>query len=132
MGPGVIGGRMNSIAISTVVVPGVVSVLLFCVFTYLHEQSRQAYFRAWQLAWAFYSLHYALDIFSPSVFTFFFSELFLVAMALCLFISTRLMRTSYRFRWYDAAVGGIGILLAVLTLSGHIVGGVFRPDVQPT
>ena len=44
-------------------IPGVVSVLLFLLFTYLYEQSRQAYFRAWQLAWAGYSLHYVLDAF---------------------------------------------------------------------
>src|ERR1700722_15704651 len=132
MGPDVIGGRMNSVAIPTVVIPGVVSVLLFCVFTYLHEQSRQAYFRAWQLAWAFYSLHYALDILSPSVFVFFFSELLLVAMALCLFVSTRLMRASYHFRWYDAAVATVGVILAVLTLRGHFVEGVFDPNVEPT
>ncbi len=66
---------MNSIAISVVIIPGFVSVLLFLVFTYLHEQSRQAYFRAWQLAWAAYSLHYALDAFSfyraPSAAAFF-------------------------------------------------------------
>ncbi len=52
---------MNSVAISMVVVPGVVALLLFLVFTYLYEQSRRAYFRAWQLAWAAYTLHYALD-----------------------------------------------------------------------
>ena len=46
---------MNSVVISMVVIPGVVSLLLFLVFTYLYEQSRQAYFRAWQLAWAAYS-----------------------------------------------------------------------------
>ena len=77
-----------------------------------HEQSRQPYFRAWQLAWAFYSLHYVLDTFPSSPFAFFVSELFLVAMALCIFVSTRLMRASYRFRWYDAAVGAIGVTLA--------------------
>ena len=52
-------------------------------------------------------------------------------MALCIFVSTRLMRGSYRFRWYDAAVGAVGVVLACLTLRGHIVNGVFRPDVQP-
>ena len=55
---------MNSVVISMVVIPGVVSLLLFLVFTYLYEQSRQTYFRAWQFAWAAYSLHYVLDAFS--------------------------------------------------------------------
>ena len=127
---------MNSIAISVVIIPGFVSVLLFLVFTYLHEQSRQAYFRAWQLAWAAYSLHYALDAFSfyraPSAAAFFASSIFLVAMALCIFVSTRLMRGAYRFRWYDAALGAVLLLLAYLTLQGHIVGGIFQPDAQPT
>src|SRR5260370_3161926 len=122
---------MNSVVITTAVVPGFVSVLLFLVFTYLHEQSRQPYFRAWQLAWAAYSLHYVLDAFPASSIAFFISELFLVAMALCIFISTRLMRGSYHFRWYDATLGTVGVALALLTLQGHIVNGMFRPDGQP-
>jgi hypothetical protein len=40
---------MNSVTISLVVVPAVVALLLFLVFTYLYEQTRQDYFRAWQL-----------------------------------------------------------------------------------
>ncbi len=44
-------------------------------------------------------------------------------MALCIFVSTRLMRSTYRFRWYDAAVGTAGVALACLTLRGHIVNG---------
>ena len=43
---------MNSIATSIVMIPGVVALLLCLLFTYLYEQSRQAYFRAWQIAWA--------------------------------------------------------------------------------
>src|SRR5215467_3336433 len=123
---------MNSVVITTAVVPGFVSVLLFLVFTYLHEQSRQPYFRAWQLAWAAYSLHYVLDTFPSSSVAFFVSQLFLVAMALCIFVSTRLMRGASQFRWYDAGVGAGGVILALLTLHGHIVNGVFRPDVQPS
>jgi diguanylate cyclase (GGDEF)-like protein len=122
---------MNSVVMTTVVVPGFVSVLLFIVFSYLHEQSRQAYFRAWQLAWAFYSLHYLLDAFPGSPLAFLVSELCLVAMALCIFVSTRLMRASYHFRWYDAAVATAGVALAGVNLWGHIVNGAFSPDAQP-
>jgi hypothetical protein len=72
---------------------------------YLYQQSRQAYFRAWQIAWACYSIHYALDAFRyyrpPALAAFFFSSLFTVAMAMCIFVSTRLTRESFRFRWYD-------------------------------
>ena len=122
---------MNSLVITTAVVPGFVSVLLFLVFTYLHEQSRQPYFRAWQLAWAAYSLHYVLDTFPSSSVAFFISQLFLVAMALCIFVSTRLMRGPSPLRWYDAAVGAVGVILALLTLHGHIIDGVFQPDARP-
>ena len=82
---------MNSVVITTVVIPGTASILLFMLFTYLYEQSRQAYFRAWKWAWAFYSLHYVLDAFPASSIAFFVSEIFLVTMAMCIFISTRLM-----------------------------------------
>src|SRR5437879_7602991 len=127
---------MNSVAISQVVIPGVVSALLFLVFTYLHEQSRQAYFRAWQLAWAAYSLHYGLDAFSfysaASPLTYFCGSRLLFAMALCIFISARLMGGSYRFRWFDAAVGAVGVVLSYLSLRGHMVDGSFQPDAQPT
>ena len=126
---------MNSVAISMVVIPGVVSLLLFLVFTYLYEQSRQAYFRAWQMAWAAYSLHYVLDAFSfyraPSPVAFLASSLFLVAMGLCIFVSTRLMRGPSRFLWYDAALAVGGIALAWINFQAHVVDGVFRPAAQP-
>src|SRR5581483_3654574 len=96
---------MNDVVITTILVPGFVSLLLFLVFTYLYEQSRQQYFRAWQLAWAAYSLHYILDAFPDSSVAFFVSELFM---------------------------GAVGVVLALLTLHGHIVNGLFRPDVQPS
>src|SRR5579862_7729328 len=106
---------MNSVVISMVMIPGVVSLLLFLVFTYLYEQSRQAYFRAWQFAWAAYTLHYVLDAFSfyraPSPLAFFASSLFLVAMALSIFVSTRLMRGASQFMWYDAALAVVGLFL---------------------
>ena len=54
---------MNSISTSIVIIPGVVAPLLCLLFSYLYQQSRQVYFRAWQIAWACYSIHYALDAF---------------------------------------------------------------------
>jgi len=42
-------------------IPGAVALLLFFVFTYLYSQSRADYFRAWQIGWAAYSLHYGLN-----------------------------------------------------------------------
>ena len=115
---------MNSVVISMVVIPGVVSLLLFLVFTYLYEQSRQAYFRAWQLACAAYSLHYVLDAYSfywaPSALAFLASALSLVAMTLCIFVSTRLMRGSFRFLWYDGLLAAAGIALALYLLAGAI------------
>ena len=52
---------MNHVATGLVIIPGAVALLVFLVFTYLYEQNRQTYFRAWQLAWAAYTLHYAIE-----------------------------------------------------------------------
>jgi len=126
---------MNSVAMTMVVVPGVVALLLFLVFTYLYEQSRQDYFRAWQLGWAAYALHYALGAWStfrqPSALISLCSSLLLVAMALCIFVSTRLMRERFRLRWYDVGVGFAGAALSYWNLHAHVVGGVFHPEVLP-
>ena len=51
---------MNSVAVSTLIGPGAVALLFCLVFAYLYGQSRQPYFRAWQLAWAAYALHCGL------------------------------------------------------------------------
>jgi diguanylate cyclase (GGDEF)-like protein len=124
---------MDSIAITVVVVPGLVALLLFLLFTYLYEQSRHQYFRAWQLGWAAYTLHYALDAWvalrQPSLLISFFGSLLLMTMALCIFVSTRLMmRQKFRLRWYDIALGVGGVALAWWNLREQIVGGVFRPE----
>src|SRR5438128_12014945 len=124
---------MNSLVISMVVVPGVVALLLFLVFTYLYEQSRQQYFHAWQLGWAAYTLHYALDAWSafrePSALVSLLASLLLVAMALCIFVSTRLMRERFRLRWYDLTIAGGGVALALWNLREHLVNGVFQLNI---
>ena len=114
---------MNSVAVSVVLVPGIVALLLFLVFTYLYEQSRQDYFRAWQLGWAAYTLHYAFDAWGiyrkPQALISLLASLLLVAMAVCIFVSTRLMRERFRLRWYDIAVGAAGVGLSLWNLNGN-------------
>jgi diguanylate cyclase (GGDEF)-like protein len=125
---------MNSILVSTAILPGLVAFLLFLLFSYLHEQSRQPYFRAWQLAWAAYTLHFLLNalatVSGPHKIILFFSSLLLVAMALAILISTRLTRRlttserreAFRLRWYESVIAVCGVLLSIARA--------FRPDIQ--
>src|SRR5579863_969497 len=134
---------MNGIDSSVVVVPGVVALLLFLVFSYLYEQSRQIYFRAWQMGWGFYTLHYVLDAWAvyrkPSVVVSFFGALLLAAMTLCVLVSTRLTgggsgggrREPFRLRWFDAVAGIAGVALSFADVSSRLVGGVFHPELMP-
>lgn len=114
---------MNNVATSMVIIPGVVAFLLFLVFTYLYEQSRQQYFRAWQLGWGAYTLHFALDAWAifgtVTYWSSYATQSLLVAMGLCIFISTRLMRERFRFRWYDAAIVVTGLALVWWNLHRH-------------
>ena len=107
---------MNSIATSLVLIPGTVALVVFLVFTYLYEQNRHSYFRAWQLAWAAYTLHYALkevEYFrGPSALLSLLSSLLLVAMAICIFVSTRLMKEPFQLKWFDIALTAAGVVLA--------------------
>lgn len=120
---------MHSVATGLVLIPGAVALLVLLVFTYLHEQNRHNYFRAWQLAWAAYTLHYALKaveyFYAPSAFLFFLSALLLVGMAICIFVSTRLMKEPFQLKWYDVALAVTGVLLAYASLRAQMAGGVF-------
>ena len=121
----------NSLASNMVILPGIVALLLFLVFTYLYEQSRQPYFRAWQLGWGAYSLHFGLDAWNartPSAWVYLASSLLIVVMALCLFVSTRLMRERFRLRWYDIAVAVAGVGLTLWSLRAHMIQGAFQID----
>ena len=126
---------MNSIATSIVIIPGVVALLLCLLFTYLHQQSRQAYFRAWQIAWACYSIHYALDALRyfhpPATVAFFASSLFSVAMAVSIFVSTRLTRASFRFRWYDWALAIAGVAAADFDSRTYLLTGAISARERP-
>ncbi|MGA9639993.1 MAG: diguanylate cyclase [Terriglobales bacterium] len=126
---------MISISTSMVLIPGTVTLLVFLLFSYLYEQSRQGYFRAWQLAWAAYTLHYAIEAIShfrgPTALLFFLSELCLVAMAACIFIATRLPKERFQLKWYDVALVLAGVLMACVSLRAHMAGGTFVADAPP-
>src|SRR5262249_14279542 len=111
---------MNSLTVSVVLVPGIVALLLFLVFSYLYQQTRQDYFRAWQLGWAAYTLFYGLDAWSsfhsPSSAVMLLSSLLLAIMALCIYASTRLMRERFRLQWQDIALACGAIALSVWNL----------------
>src|SRR6266851_3427303 len=132
---------MNSIVISTVILPGVVALLLFLVFTYLHEQSRQPYFRAWQLAWAAYTLHFLLDawaaVWQKHVLISALASALLVVMALCILVSTRLTRRltsserleAFRPRWYEILVAVAGVGLAFWDIKQPLPHGLIWPEI---
>ena len=126
---------MSGVVVSMVIVPGVVALLLFLVFTYLYEQSRQAYFRAWQLAWAAYTLHYAVKAVEyfrgPSPVLFSLSSLLLLGMAVCIFVSTRLMKEPFQLKWYDVVLAAAGTLLVYVGLEAQMAGGVFGERATP-
>ena len=128
---GIFSDPMNSVVITTYWSRASSPFCCFLVFTYLHEQSRQPYFRAWQLAWAAYSLHYVLDTF-PAFFG-------------CVLCQRAVPGgdgvVHFRFDAPDARPFAVPLVrrcggsggggAGLLTLRGHIVNGVFRPDVQP-
>src|SRR5579859_1885008 len=127
---------MNSVATGLVLVPGAVALLVLLVFTYLYEQSRHSYFRAWQLAWAAYTLHYGLKaaeyFYRPSALLSLLSSLLLLGMAICIFVSTRLMKETFQLKWYDVALAGIGAVLAAVSLRAQMAGGLFSENAAPT
>ena len=122
---------MINLALSAILVPGIVALLLFLLFGYLYEQSRYAYFRAWQLAWAAYTLHYGFDAWGayhrPSAVAAFLSSLLMVAMAVCIFVSTRLMRQKFRLQWNDGALAAAGTVLALWNLRLEMIENASRP-----
>ncbi|MGA9902352.1 MAG: diguanylate cyclase [Terriglobales bacterium] len=126
---------MNSVATGLVLIPGAVALLVLFVFTYLYEQNRHSYFRAWQLAWAAYALHYATKAFEhfvgPSPWLFLLSSLLLVGMAMCIFVSTRLMKEPFQLMWYDVALAVSGVILAYISLRTHMASRTFSETANP-
>ncbi len=126
---------MIGVATSLVLIPGAVALLVLLVFTYLYEQNHHSYFRAWQLAWAAYTFYYASKavehFYHPSPLLFLLSSLLLVGMAICIFVSTRLMKEPFQLKWYDVALTVAGVLLAYIGLRTQMDGQVFSETASP-
>jgi diguanylate cyclase (GGDEF)-like protein len=112
-----------------VIVPGALAAVLFVVFTYLYQQIREPYFRAWQWGWAGYAASYIFLSFYllrpehvdfTAVLLLGASKLFFAAMVMAVFISLRMVNARYRFRWYDAVVAAGMALWVVLSAPASI------------
>ena len=102
---------MDSELVATVIVPGVVALVLLGVFGYLWKQSREAYFRAWEIGWAAYVLAFALIAFrflqwDNWTLVWLTSLLKAVITPLCILISIDLVEERLRMRTRYLAVGG--------------------------
>ena len=121
---------IESSALSVVIVPAVTASLLFFVFTYLYRQSRQQYLRAWQLAWAVYTVREVFTAWSaartPLPWIPLANALLLGGMVLCIFISTRLIRERFRPHWKDFAIA-----LAAVAVALWNEGAPFIPGLSP-
>ena len=108
--------RMESIPIGILVVPSIAALLLFAVFSYLYFQTREPYFRAWQFAWAAYCGYWALALWNyfegHALATAWLARVLLAATALCIFVSTRLLKSGYRVSAWDGVLAVIAVLWA--------------------
>jgi len=52
-------------------------------------------------------------------------------MAICIFVSTRLMKESFQLQWYDVAISVAGIFLAYVGLRAHMSAGIFSENAAP-
>ncbi|HWR17184.1 MAG TPA: diguanylate cyclase [Terriglobales bacterium] len=122
---------MDSFFVGIVVVPGITAVVLLLIFTYLYQQSREGFFRAWQAAWASHTLYYvaigALLSHHGNPAIYFAAKTFQFLTVFLILLSTRLIEGGkYERKWYDAAIlaGGLGFNLYLLI--GHYKEGVFE------
>ncbi|MGC2321036.1 MAG: diguanylate cyclase [Terriglobales bacterium] len=119
---------MESIPIGIVVVPSIAALLLLAVFSYLYQQTREPYFRAWQFAWAAYCGYWALVLWNyfegRTLPTAWLARVLLAATALCIFVSTRLLKSAYRVSVWDSVLAVIAAIWAAVTVwtgaGGHL------------
>jgi len=112
---------VDGVFVSIILVPGIAAIVLFALFTYLYDQTRETYFRAWQLGWAAYVLYFGLATWNlmgqMTALSLWAAKLCLLVTALSIFVSTRLVKQALHFHWYDAALAFIGAVWAYLVVA---------------
>ncbi len=111
---------MDGVLVSIILVPGIAAVVLFALFSYLYFQTREPYFRAWQLGWSAYVLYFGLATWNlmgqATALSLWATKLCLLLTALAIFVSTRLVKDPLKFHWYDAALAATGAVWAYLVV----------------
>ena len=109
---------MDGNLVGTILVPGIAAVVLFALFTYLHNQTREAYFRAWQLGWAAYVLYFGLAAWNTlgqaTALSLWAVKLCFLTTALAIFVSLRVIKQPLHLHWYDFVLAGAGVLWSLL------------------
>jgi diguanylate cyclase (GGDEF)-like protein len=107
---------MENIPIGILAVPSIAALLLFAVFSYLYLQTREPYFRAWQFGWAAYCGYYALILWNyfegKTLPTAWLARVLLAGTALCIFVSTRLLKNAYCVSVWDSVLAVIAVFWA--------------------
>src|SRR3954463_2198745 len=105
---------MSSALVSIIVVPGIVALFLCGLFTYLYSQSRESYFRAWQVGWILYLGHYVFIGLYYGKFTGTWelnwaSQLLTAGTVLCILASTEMIERRAPLGWIYSALSLVAI-----------------------
>jgi diguanylate cyclase (GGDEF)-like protein len=122
---------MDSIFVGIIVVPGITAFLLLLIFTYLYQQSRETYFRAWQLGWASLTVYYVgaglLVQGDGGVSLFTLGRLLQLLTVLAILASSRLTDGErYKPAWYEWAISAVGLGFIAYILRHHWHNGGFQ------
>jgi diguanylate cyclase (GGDEF)-like protein len=108
---------MNPALLGITAMPTIVALLVFCVFSYLYNQTRESYFRAWQFGWLAFLVHHVILTWNApygSTVASWAANILLVVTALCIFASARLVKKEYHLHRSDAAIAIAGFVWATL------------------
>src|SRR4051812_27621177 len=122
---------MDSVFVGIIVVPGITALLLLLIFSYLYQQSRESYFRAWQIGWASLTLYYAAVCATllgyGNAITFSSAKVLQLFTVLTILASTQLTEGErYKPVWYEWLLGVFGLGFIAYIGYHHIHNGIFE------